>query len=79
MSFLVWGLPRLHCGGVGREARGGNVPGAPRASVLESFLDASSCFSLLTHLHSCSCWCGLLCEEENALRKKKKDFAVVQW
>ena len=76
MLFLVWGLPPLHRGGVGREGQGGNVPGAPRTSVLESSLDASSCFSLLTHLRSCSCWCGLLCEEALLQERRKRSS---QW
>ena len=76
MPFLVWGLPPLHRGGVGREGQGGNVPGAPRASVLESSLDASSCFSLLTHLRLCSCWCGLLCEEALLQERRKR---TSQW
>ena len=38
------------------------------------------CFQLLflTHLRSCSCWCGLLSEEADS-KKKKKDFPVVKW
>ena len=76
MPFLVWGLPPLHRGGVGREGQGGNVPGAPRASVLESSLDASSCFSLLTHLRLCSCWCSLLCEEALLQERRKR---TSQW